>query len=351
MSSTKDKFKRVPAIPLTIALIVIGVISTVVSLTFGAERIPIEQVIEVVQARLFSNPISSPFDTIVWDLRLPRALLALIVGAGLSVAGTGMQTLVQNPLADPYLLGISSGASVGATAVIVLGAFGNFGVWALSVGALVGALCAAAAVFFIAQAQGGLTPLRMVLAGVVMSSAFSAIASFMVFMSHDQRAANSVMFWMLGSVAGATWSKLLIPVIALVLVVAGLMMISSWMDALMAGPATAAALGLRVGALRIGLFIALCTLIGVLVAVSGGIGFVGLIVPHAVRMVVGALHARVIPVAAAGGAVFLLWVDVASRVLARPQEIPLGVVTGVVGAPLFLFLMGRRNYAFGSRDA
>ena len=212
-------------------------------------------------------------------------------------------------------------------------------------------MLASAAVYFIAQAQGGLTPLRMVLAGVVMSSAFSAMASFMVFLSDDNRAANSVMFWMLGSVAGATWEKLIIPAVAVAVALVLIMLVSSWMDAMMTGPATAAALGVRVGAMRNGIFIGSSILIGVLVAVAGGIGFVGLIIPHASRMLVGALHKRMLPVAAAGGAVFLLWVDVVSRVVARPQEMPLGVVTGVVGAPLFLFLMGRRSYAFGSRDA
>lgn len=345
------KFRRLPVTPIVIALVIVAIVSALFSLTLGAEKVPVEDVFEIVKARLTGTATTSPFDTIIWELRLPRALLSLLVGAGLAIAGAAMQTLVQNPLADPYLLGISSGASVGATAVIVLGVFSSVGVYALSLGAMVGAITASAAVYFIAQAQGGLTPLRMVLAGVVMSSAFSALASFMVFLSDDNRAANSVMFWMLGSVAGATWEKLIVPVVAVAISLVALMLISSWMDALMTGPSTAAALGIRVGAMRNGLFIGSSVLIGVLVAVAGGIGFVGLIIPHASRMIVGALHKRMLPVCAAGGAVFLLWVDVISRVVARPQEMPLGVVTGVVGAPLFLFLMGRRSYAFGSRDA
>lgn len=345
------KFRRLPVAPLVIALVIVALASALFSLTLGAEKVPVEEVIEVVRARLSGTASTSSYDTIIWELRMPRALLSILVGSGLAVAGAAMQTLVQNPLADPYLLGISSGASVGATAVIVLGVFSSFGVYSLSIGAMVGAMLASAAVYFIAQAQGGLTPLRMVLAGVVMSSAFSAMASFMVFLSDDNRAANSVMFWMLGSVAGATWEKLIIPAVAVAVALVLIMLVSSWMDAMMTGPATAAALGVRVGAMRNGIFIGSSILIGVLVAVAGGIGFVGLIIPHASRMLVGALHKRMLPVAAAGGAVFLLWVDVVSRVVARPQEMPLGVVTGVVGAPLFLFLMGRRSYAFGSRDA
>lgn len=346
-----DKARRIPAIPLAIVLLLVGIASAVISLAFGSEVIPVRDVLDVVWARVQGNPISSPWDTIIWELRLPRAVLSLIVGAGLSIAGAGMQTLVRNPLADPYLLGLSSGASVGATAVITLGVFSAFGIWALSVGALFGALGAAVLVYVIAHAQGGLTPLRLVLAGVVMSAAFSSIASFLVFFSDDTRAANSVMFWMLGSVGGANWMKTLFPAIVLAIVFIFMMVTSSWMDALAAGPATASALGVNVTFMRDGLFVATGVLIGALVAVSGGVGFVGLIIPHATRMVVGSLHRRVLPVAASGGALFLLWVDVLSRVLVRPQEIPLGVVTGVIGAPLFLVLMGRRHYAFGGRDS
>lgn len=321
-----------------------------VSLAFGSEAIPLSEVIAVVKSRLAQNPTGTPYDIIVWDLRLPRAVLSFVVGAGLSIAGAGMQTLVRNPLADPYLLGISAGASVGATAVITLGFLHNFGIWALSLGALSGALGSAVIVYLIAKVQGGLTPLRLVLAGVVMASAFNAIASFMVFFSDDNRAANSVMFWMLGSVSGATWERVLIPAAVLLIALISMLLISSWLDALASGPITASALGVNVVLVRNLLFIGLGVLIGCLVAVSGGIGFVGLIIPHAARMMVGALHRKVLLVSATMGALFLIWVDVISRVVAAPQELPLGVVTGVIGAPLFLILMGRRQYSFGKRD-
>src|SRR5699024_6028673 len=149
------------------------------------------------------------YDTIVWDLRAPRVLMAVIVGAGLALAGAGMQTLVRNPLADPYLLGISSGAGVGATLVIVLGVLGGLGIWALSLGALSGALLAALLVFGVSMAQGGLTPLRLILTGVVMSAAFSSVSSFLVFLSDDPQATQSVLFWLLGSLSGTVWSQIL----------------------------------------------------------------------------------------------------------------------------------------------
>nr|AGU11711.1 FecCD transport family [uncultured organism] len=338
--------KRVPFWPLVVVLLLATVVSMVFSLAFGSERIPVNEVVSTVTDRFNGNE-PGQWDVIIWELRVPRALLAVIVGAGLAVAGTGMQTLVRNPLADPYLLGISSGASVGATAAITTGALAGFGIYAVSTGALLGAIASALLVWLVAMAQGGLTPLRLVLFGVVLSSGFSAIASFLVFLSADPRAANSVMFWMLGSVGGATWEKLWIPALLVIGLSAAMLAIHRWMDALAAGPDTAAALGVNVAALRTILFVGLAVLVGVLVAVSGGVGFVGLIIPHAARLVVGARHRVVVPIAALGGGVFLLWVDVLARLAVRPQEIPLGVVTGVIGAPLFLLLMGRGQYKFG----
>lgn len=338
--------RRLPFWPLLSVLSVLAVLSAVASLAFGSERIPLGEVAGAVTGR-FTGAAPGRWDVIVWELRLPRALMALVVGAGLAIAGAGMQTLVRNPLADPYLLGISSGASVGATAAITSGALAGFGIYAVSTGALLGAVGSAVLIWMIAMAQGGLTPLRLVLSGVVLSSGLSAIASLLVFLSDDARAANSVMFWMLGSVGGATWEKLVIPAILVIVVLGGLLGIHRWLDALAAGPDTAAALGIDVAGMRTTLFVGLSVLVGVLVAVSGGVGFVGLIVPHAARLVVGARHRVVLPIAAIAGAVFLIWVDVLARMVVRPQEIPLGVVTGVLGAPLFLLLMGRGHYRFG----
>ncbi|KRE36213.1 sugar ABC transporter substrate-binding protein [Janibacter sp. Soil728] len=340
-----------PTAPLVLTLLVATAASAVVSLALGSEPLAVSGVIDVLQARLTGGRGGDPsYDTIVWELRAPRVLMALVVGAGLSLAGACMQTLVRNPLADPYLLGVSSGAGVGATLVIVLGALSGFGIWALSLGALGGALLATALVFGISLAQGGITPLRLVLTGVVMSAAFSSVSSFLVFFSADPRATQSVLFWLLGSLSGAVWAQVLPSVIAVSLAVAVLMALHSWLDALAAGPEVAASLGVPVAGLRITLFVLVSVLVGVLVAVSGGIGFVGLVVPHLARIVVGARHRCVLPVAAVGGALFMLWVDVAARVVVRPQEIPLSVVTGLIGAPIFLALLGRRHYTYSGGE-
>lgn len=333
-----------------LALIVVAItaISVAYSVNIGSETLDSNAVWDVIHSHL-SGTVSEnkTVEAIVWQLRLPRAFLAVVVGAGLGLAGCGMQTLVRNPLADPYLLGVSAGASVGATAVITFGIFSGFGLWAISVGALLGAIVAALCVYMVAIAQGGLTPIRLVLSGVVLSAAFSAIASFLVFKGPDPRAAQSVLFWLLGSVSGAQWDKLPLPAATVGLCFLLFLGGHNWLDALAWGPDAAAALGIPVTRIRQGLFILLAILVGVLVAVSGGIGFVGLVIPHLCRMVVGSLHRRLLPLAAAFGGLFLLWVDVISRVVAAPAEVPLGVVTGLIGAPVFLIVMGRRSYGFG----
>ncbi|WP_433579031.1 FecCD family ABC transporter permease [Nocardia brasiliensis] len=315
---------------------------------FGAENLLVSSVIEVLRHRLTGQPPADfGLDTIVWQLRVPRTVLAAIVGAGLALAGTAMQTLVRNSLADPYLLGVSSGAGVGAAAVITSGLFAGAGVWALSGGALVGAFIAAALVFLIAVAQGGLTPLRLVLTGTVLGSAFAALSSYLIFRRPDPAAAQSVLFWLLGSLAGADWTRIALPLSVVALAGIVLLAIGGWLDALTVGADTAASLGVPVKELRIGLFVLLAVLVGVLVAVSGGIGFVGLVVPHATRLLVGPRHRSLLPACALCGALFLVIADAFTRIVVRPTEIPVGVLTGLIGAPAFLILMGRRRYRFG----
>lgn len=343
--------RKIAAPVIFVLLLAAAAVSFVISLTFGSVAYDAIDVWDVVAAHIGIIPgddvFGSTIDSVVWSLRAPRGLLALIVGAGLALAGVVMQTLVRNPLADPYLLGVSSGASVGATAVITIGVFTSFGLYAISVGALFGALAATAIVYLITLAQGGLTPLRLILTGVVASSAFSALASFLVFKAQDTRAAQGVMFWMLGSVVGAQWDRLLLPALVVLAAFLILMFMSNPLDAMAAGPDTAAALGVNVERLRQILFFIQALLVGAMVAVAGGIGFVGLVIPHLARIMVGSLHRRLLPIAMVLGAVFMVWVDVIARIAAPPQEIPLGVVTGVLGAPLFLLLMGRGRYQFG----
>ena len=317
--------RKIAAPVIFVLLFAAAAVSFVISLTFGSVAYDAIDVWDVVAAHIGIIPgddvFGSTIDSVVWSLRAPRGLLALIV--------------------------VSSGASVGATAVITIGVFTSFGLYAISVGALFGALAATAIVYLITLAQGGLTPLRLILTGVVASSAFSALASFLVFKAQDARAAQGVMFWMLGSVVGAQWDRLLLPALVVLAAFLILMFMSNPLDAMAAGPDTAAALGVNVERLRQILFFIQALLVGAMVAVAGGIGFVGLVIPHLARIMVGSLHRRLLPIAMVLGAVFMVWVDVIARIAAPPQEIPLGVVTGVLGAPLFLLLMGRGRYQFG----
>ncbi len=350
MSDLRETQRRVPMLPLMLFCLGALALSLPAATVFGPTSVPFHDVVEVWRGRIVGDVVASPTERIVWNIRAPRVILAAVVGAGLAVAGTVVQTLVRNPLADPYLLGVSAGASVGATAVITLGAFAAAGIWALSVGAMLGAVIAAVLVFGVAVAQGGLTPLRLVLTGTVMASAFSAIASYLVFRSAEPQMAQGVLFWLLGSLARASWDQVLLPLVVLGLCLVVLWFLRGWLDGLLVGADVARALGVPVARLRVALFVLQAVLVGVMVAIAGGIGFVGLIVPHVARLLIGPLHGRLLPVAALLGALFLVWVDVAARVLAPPQDIPLSVVTGIVGAPVFLILLGRRRYRFGGES-
>ena len=285
--------------------------------------------------------------TIVWEIRLPRALLAAVVGAGLAVIGVAIQAMVRNALADPFVLGISSGAAVGANSVLIFGAFGALGVWAMSAASFVAAMIAMALVYAVASSAGRLTPLRLVLTGTAMYYGFSALTTLMVFYAEHGEAARSAMMWLLGSLGGASWRSLPIAAAAVLFGIGYLYVSARRLNALAMGDETAAALGVNAERLRRELFVLTALVVGCAVAVSGAIGFVGLMVPHATRMIVGADHRRVLAVAPLAGAVLLVWVDVLSRMLLAPIELPVGVLTAVIGVPCFLLLMRRRGYTFG----
>ncbi|MDZ5078215.1 iron ABC transporter permease [Nesterenkonia sp. HG001] len=280
-------------------------------------------------------------DQAVWQFRLPRVLLALIGGAGLALAGGLMQAVVRNPLAEPYLLGVSSGAGLGAVAVISFGSAALGGV-TISVAAFVGALAATGAVFLCAQQDGVVVPTRLILAGVALGSLLSAVTSFLT-LTGDAHQVFSVMFFLLGSLSAATFGQLMLPavVLGLVLVFAGVN--ARGLNALMAGDETATALGVNVNALRIGSLVLAALLTASVVAVCGGIGFVGLIIPHTARLLVGSDHRLMLPVAVLGGALFLAAADLAARTAAAPTEVPIGIFTAAVGAPFFLWLLRPRR--------
>lgn len=276
-------------------------------------------------------------DQAVWQFRVPRSLLAALSGAGLALAGAMMQAVVRNPLAEPYILGVSSGASVGAVLVIISGGATFLGL-SMSGAAFVGAMVACLLVAMLARIRGELSPTRMILAGVALGALLSAVTSYLT-LTTDAQNVVSVMFFLLGSVSAADMSTLLIPAVALAIACIAVFGLSRSMNALLAGDESAMAVGVRTTRVRGVLLVLASLLTGAIVAVSGGIGFVGLVVPHMARLLVGSDHRRMLPITILGGALFLMVADLLARTVAMPTEIPLGILTAFVGAPFFLWLM------------
>lgn len=325
-----------------------GLVATMcVALTFGSVSVPLHTVIEVVGRRLGFGEFDVTLldDQIVWQLRMPRVVGAAMTGAGLAIAGAVLQSLTRNDLADPYLLGISSGATVGAVSVIVLGvSFGTvFGSTAITVCAFVGALIALICVLLLAAGRSGdLPPARTILAGVAVGQVCAAYTAFLVIFSGDQGAAREVLSWTLGSLAGVRWGSATFLVVIVVVGILAIMFFSRSLDAFAFGEAAATSLGIHVNAVRWTLMVGTALLTASLVAYTGAIGFIGLIVPHMVRMVFGPRHGTLLPLSALVGAIMLVWADTVARSLISGQEIPIGVITAAVGAPLFGWLL-RRN--------
>jgi iron complex transport system permease protein len=301
---------------------------------------------QVIYDHLTGHPRQTIADAIVWQLRLPRVMLAAVVGAALTTAGSVVQVLVRNALADPFLLGVSSGASVGATTVLLFGAFASLGLWALSAGAILGALGAMIVVFLVARQGGNLAPLQLTLCGVVMAGLFESITSFLIFKGNPQ-ATQSVLFWLLGSFGNATWSQLWGALVGLVLSMAYLLSQARALNALAMGADVASSLGVHVSILRRNLFLIASLIAGLSVAVSGVIGFVGLVIPHIVRLTVGSDHRQTLPVGALVGASFMVLSDLLARTIVSPQEMPIGVITAIIGAPVLIVLIRRRTYLYG----
>jgi iron complex transport system permease protein len=338
---------RVPLwIVLTVCLVLLLATMTL-GVAIGSVPLSPAQVWHVVISGLAGHAPGTVAGIIVWQIRLPRVLLAALVGAALTTAGSVVQVLVRNALADPFLLGISSGASVGATAVLLLGAFASLGVWAISVGSVLGALVAMAAVFLVSRAGSSLSPTQLILCGVVMSALFESVTSFLIFRGNPQ-ATQAVLFWLLGSFGLASWNQLPIPLVALVAAMIYLLAQGRALNALAMGSEPAAALGVDVHRLRRNLFIVTSLMAGVAVAVSGIIGFVGLVVPHIVRLIVGSDHRRVLPTGVLFGAGFMVLGDLLARTIVSPQEMPIGVITAFIGAPTLIFLIRSRPYLYGA---
>ncbi|MBJ9975126.1 iron ABC transporter permease [Pseudomonas sp. S75] len=328
---------------LMVGLVAVLSLSCALSLGFGSAQVALGKVLGILSQQL---GLGGPGDwshgqaQIVWQIRAPRVLLGALVGMGLALVGAALQAVTRNPLADPHLLGVSAGAVFGAVSVVLfLGPFA--GAFSLPLAAFIGALGSMLLVLGVASRGGRLESDRLLLAGVAVSFVVMAAANLLLY-TGDPHAAASVMFWMLGGLGLAQWSLLWLPVLC---VLAGLVLLMSQaraLNALMSGEQTAVSLGFEPRAVRARVFVATALLTGVLVSLSGAIGFVGLMVPHMARRLVGAEHRRLLPVCALSGALFMVWVDVGARTLIAPQDLPIGIATAALGGLFFIVLLRRK---------
>ena len=320
---------------LAAVLIALVAIAVLLGVRFGSVPLTTEQAL-----RALLGGGEETHRVIVLQLRLPRTLLGLLVGGGLAMAGATFQALLRNPLAEPYILGISGGASVGAVLVLALGLVAA-GSWVLPMAAFAGAVLAIILVFQVATASGRAMDVRvLLLAGVVVAAFFSACIAFILSVS-EARTVQSAVLWIMGSLAGADWREVSVAAAYTLPAAVVLLTLARPLNLMSMGEETAHYLGADVeGVKRMSLGVAaLITAAGV--AVAGVIGFVGLVVPHAVRLVVGSDHRSLLPLSFLAGASFLTFADLAARMLLAPTEIPIGVITAFVGVPLFLVLLRR----------
>lgn len=317
------------------------------AIAIGATDIPVTVAVEGIRG-LFVTLDSSSLQAsavdlqIVRDVRLPRVLLGGIVGAGLAVCGLITQALLRNPLGDPYILGVSSGASTGAAIVIVLGSssalLGSIGV---TFGAFLGALVAILILGILAAAGGKMTPTRVIFAGMAVSYFFSALTSLVTIMAKSAAGSKSVMFWMLGSLSASQWNDVTIAGTATTITLTLFYLLGRRVDVLNLGDDTARALGTNPRYYRNLLFIIVSFTVAVLVSLTGAIGFIGLVIPHLAKLLVGPTTRAALPVAVLSGALLVILADTCSRIVIRPAELPIGILTALVGTPMLMLLIKR----------
>ena len=335
---------------LSTAALALLAVAVLLGVAVGETRLSPTVVYQVLANQLAGAqyPVDPIDQGIVWNYRLARALVAASCGAGLAISGVILQSLLRNALAEPYLLGISAGASTGAVLVSVAGL--GAGAISMTTGAFFGAVCAFALVALLAHAagSGGLrNSAQIVLAGIAGSQLFNALTSLIITKSGSAEQARGIMFWLLGNLSGVRWGDTLLTA---GVAVAGIA-ICAWharaLDAFTFGSESAAALGVPVRRVQLVLLLVAALITAVMVSIVGAIGFVDLVIPHAARFMVGVRHRRLIPASALIGAVFLIAADVISRTLIPGQVLPIGVITALVGAPVFagILLKGRGGRA------
>ena len=328
-------------------LVLASLVSAVITLCMGAVRIPVETTWAVLQRHLFgqtghSIPVS--MEQIVWQIRVPRMILGFLAGCGLALCGCVMQAVVQNPMADPYILGVSAGATLGATSSLFLGVGVVSGFWAF-----LGAGFACFLVLALASADGKTTSVKLILAGMIVNALLTAFSNFIIAVAGNSDGIMSIKFWTMGSLTRAGWKN--IGLIAVIVLLAALFFMSQarTLDGLLLGEEAAVTIGIDTFRCRLVYLLVLSLLTGALISACGTIGFVGLIIPHLARALVGTAHRKLLPVAALSGGLFMLWVDALARSLLPNTELPVGIFTALIGAPFFVYVMVRKRYGFGGK--
>ena len=345
--------KRAHFAAFCVAMGVLLVISCLCAIGLGAADISPDEIWKVIVNNIAGTEVYERYwenssESIIWTIRMPRVLTAFVVGAGLTLCGILMQVLTKNPLADPYVLGISQGASAGAVAAIMYGFLSFLGGYGTMAGAFLGALVSIALSLRIATIRNKVTATQLVLAGIAVSALFGAITNLMIYYTAvGSDKVKTATYWMMGSLSGSSWERLLYAAIAFVVCFVLILTLSKKLDVLMLGDDVAATVGVDTGKLKLLIIVIATLLTGVIVSISGTIGFVGLTIPHITRSIVGTKHLRLVPASMLVGGTFLVIADILSRVLVAPEELPIGVVSAFFGAPFFLYLIRRSNAKLG----
>lgn len=357
-SAASGMFQGWPAFSVAILLLILALpLSLLAAVTFGTTSLQVGDVYTVIRWELAHLVLGQPIPEewtagtalhdVVWYIRLPRLVLAAAVGTCLSLCGVAMQAVVKNPLADPYILGISSGANLGVTLAVLLGMGSALGGNYVGVAAFLGALGVSFAVITLANVGGRANSVKLLLAGSALSAVCGAFSSFLIYLHNADHAATEVMRWTMGSLSAANWSN---NGVMLLVALGGTVFFltqSRTMNLMLLGDDAAITLGTDLHGYRILYLIISSLMVGFAVYSAGVIGFVGLVIPHVVRILLGTDHRKMIPVSALAGALFLVWADVLCRTVLPGNEIPIGILTSMLGAPVFIYLMARKRYGFG----
>ena len=315
-------------------------ISLVTALQFGAKFISLDQIISALMSMIDANTTASMTNTIITDIRLPRLIYSVLTGIGLSLVGLLMQTVTRNALADPYVLGVSSGASTGAVFAIIMGGLPFLGQYNTPIFAALGAALSIILVLLCVGKSN--SPVKLILIGMGMTGVFSALTMMIIYGAKHEAQVRSAMFWLLGSFAGIQWSDLPLTAIIVTLFMLYIYTFNQDLDVLLLGNHEAAQMGLSVKQLQLSIVIISSIVIATLVSKVGVVGFIGLIIPHLARIIGGPKHKYTLLFSALIGSIVMIWSDVLSRALYSPEEIPIGVLTSLLGAPLFIWIIMNR---------